>query len=114
MVIIIKLKKERDKLDDKELQHTWSSGLLSRIFSIFSITSGVNLGMTSIALRFSMICSGLDAPRMTVDVLGFFAIHAKASAVTVVSSSGGNKVAGYESSFENTRGCLLTLLSQPC
>lgn len=40
------------------------------------------------ALRFSVTCSGLDAPRMTVDVLGFFATHAKASAETVVSSSG--------------------------
>jgi len=68
----------------KALRRTWVSGTLPRIFSIFSSTSGVNFGMTSMALRFSVICSGLDAPRMTVDVLGFFATHANASAETVV------------------------------
>jgi hypothetical protein len=34
-------------------------------------------------------CSGLDAPRMTVEVLGFFATHASARALTVVLSSMG-------------------------
>ena len=76
------------QMKKRRRQRTSSSGLLSKIFSILSITSGVNLGMTSMALRFSVTCSGLDAPRMTVDVLGFFATHAKASAETVVSSSG--------------------------
>lgn len=67
--------------------HTTGAGVFSRILSIFSNTSGVNFGMTSMALRFSKICSGLDAPRMTVEVLGFFATQARARAETVVPSS---------------------------
>jgi hypothetical protein len=63
------------------------SGAEPRIFSIFSIITGVNLGMTSRALRFSRTCSGLDAPRMTVEVLGFFATQARARADMVVCSS---------------------------
>ena len=57
---------------------TTGVGLLSRIASIFCIISGVNFGITSIALRLSMTCSGFDAPRMTVDVFGFTASHARA------------------------------------
>ena len=68
-------------------KHTVGTGLLSKIFSIFSMISGVSLGRTSNALRFSRTCSGFDAPRMTVDVLGFLATHASASAVGVVPSS---------------------------
>ena len=34
-----------------------------------------------------LTCSGLDVPRITVDMLGFSATHARASTVTVVSSS---------------------------
>jgi hypothetical protein len=65
-------------------QRTKLSGAEPRIFSIFSIITGVNLGITSRALRFSRICSGLDAPRMTVEVLGFFATQARARADMVV------------------------------
>ena len=61
-----------------------------------------------------MICSGLDAPRMTVDVLGFFATHAKASAATVVSSSDKHGDADINQTFEKTIYCLSTLLSQGC
>jgi hypothetical protein len=66
---------------------TTGVGLLSKIASIFSIISGVNFGITSIALRLSMTCSGFDAPRMTVDVFGFLASHARARWVTVQLSS---------------------------
>ena len=41
---------------------TSGSGLLSKIFSIFSTTSGVSLGRTSSAFKLSTICSGLVAP----------------------------------------------------
>jgi len=63
-------------------------GLFCRISSILAMISGVNLGMTSRALRFSSTCSGLDAPRMTVDVFGFTATHARARCVTLQLSSG--------------------------
>jgi len=68
-------------------RRTRASGLLSRIASILSIISGVNFGITSTALRLSKTCSGLDAPRMTVDVFGFFANHASASWETLQLSS---------------------------
>jgi hypothetical protein len=71
-------------MEKNSLRRTCASGSLSKIFSILCNNSGVNLGIISMALRFSMICSGLDAPRMTVEVLGFFATHAKASTETVV------------------------------
>lgn len=54
------------------------AGLLPKMPSTFSTIAGVSFGMTSSALRLSTICSGLEAPRMTVDVLGFRAIHASA------------------------------------
>ena len=60
--------------------------MLSRIFSISSMISGVSLGITLSALRLSVTCSGLDAPRMTVLTLGFLAAHARARWVTVQSS----------------------------
>ena len=53
-------------------------GLLSKIFSILSKTSGVNFGSTSSALRLSMTCSGREAPKMTVLVLGCLATQARA------------------------------------
>ena len=60
---------------------------MSRIFSTFSKISGVSLGMTSNAFRLSTICSGLDAPRMTVLVLGLTASHASARCCTLHPSS---------------------------
>lgn len=61
--------------------------MFCKIASIFSNTSGVNLGKTSIALRFSVTCSGEVAPRMTVEVLGLRATQASARAAVVVPSS---------------------------
>lgn len=58
---------------------TSGAGLLLRICSISSNIAGVNFGMTSSALRFSTTCSGFDAPRMTVLVVGMRATQAKAS-----------------------------------
>jgi len=77
-------KKKEEK--SKEIR-TGASGALPKIFSIFSKTSRVNFGITSSALRFCLTCSGFDAPRITVDVLGFLATHARARALTVVLSS---------------------------
>lgn len=68
-------------------RRTTGVGLLARILSIFAIISGVSLGMTSRALRLSTICWGRVAPKMTVDVLGFLATHARAKAVGVVFNS---------------------------
>ena len=64
-----------------------SLGRFPRIASTFSIIAGVRRGRTSSALRLSITCWGLDAPRITVDVCGCLAIHASASAVGVVLSS---------------------------
>lgn len=66
---------------------TRGAGLLSKIFSILSRISGVNLGTTSKALRFSRTCLGDEAPRMTVLVLGFRMSQARARAPTVQESS---------------------------
>lgn len=66
---------------------TGASGLFPNILSILFNSSSVNLGTTSIALRFSKICSGLLAPNITVEVFGYLATHAKASAEIVVLSS---------------------------
>jgi hypothetical protein len=66
---------------------TTGSGLFSRMASILSMTSGVNLGKTSSALRLSRTCSGFVAPKMTVDVLGFFATQARARCATLQLSS---------------------------
>lgn len=63
---------------------TTGDGLLSSIFSIFSIISSVSRGRTPNAFKFSVTCSGLVAPRMTVEVFGFFATQARASAAGVV------------------------------
>lgn len=62
----------------KAYRRTKGEGLLSKIFSIFSRTSGVSFGITSSALRLSRTCSGFDAPRMTVLVLGLTANQARA------------------------------------
>jgi hypothetical protein len=59
-------------------------GLFQSIASIFSIISSVGRGRTSSALRFSCNYSGELAPRMTLDVFGFLATHAKARALGVV------------------------------
>lgn len=53
-------------------------GLFFNISSILSRISGVSLGMTSNAFKFSTTCSGLEAPRITVLVFGFRAIQANA------------------------------------
>ena len=66
---------------------THGAGLLSKIFSIFSSISGVILGITSSAFRLSVTCSGFDAPRMTVLVLGLAATQASARCVTLHPSS---------------------------
>ena len=47
--------------------------MLSKIFSISSMISGVNLAMIGMAPMLSSICSTLVAPRMTVLTLGFLA-----------------------------------------
>lgn len=68
-------------------RRTQGEGLFPTISSIFSRTAGVSLGMTSSALRLSKTCSGLDAPRMTVEVFGFRATHASARCDTLQLSS---------------------------
>lgn len=74
-------------------QLTAGAGLVLRISSISSKISDVNFGMTSSALMFSRTCSGFEAPRMTVLVVGKRATHAKASCETVQPSS---KIAKHE------------------
>src|SRR5882762_6824019 len=78
---------KRDFPPSPDNGRTGGSGLLPKIFSIFSIISGVNLGMTSRALRLSMTCSGLLAPRIIVLVFGSLASHASASWAVLQSSS---------------------------
>ena len=73
--------------DSERNVHTSASGVFDKIWSILRRISGVSLGTTSIALRFSVICSGFDAPRITVAVFSFFATHARANAVVLVWSS---------------------------
>ena len=68
------------------LLRTNGAGLFCRISSISAKISGVSFGKTSIALRFSMTCSGFEAPRMTVEVLGWRATQARARAAVVVPS----------------------------
>ena len=65
-------------LHPPRIELTIGAGLLSRIASILSRTSGVSLGMTSNAFKLSRTCSGFEAPRMTVLVLGFLATQANA------------------------------------
>lgn len=67
----------------EEPLRTMGAGLFPRMPSTFSTIAGVNLGMTSSALRLSTICSGFEAPRMTVDVFGLRAIHASARCDTL-------------------------------
>jgi hypothetical protein len=75
---------EGEQVQGSRRQLTIGVGLLSNTFSIFSITSGVNLGKTSIAPKFSINCSGLVAPRMTVLVYGLTLVtHASASCATL-------------------------------
>ncbi len=55
-------------LDDIYLPYRGGrEGLLPRISSICDMISGVSFSIRSSDLRFSMICSGFDAPRMTVE-----------------------------------------------
>ena len=56
------------------------AGLLARIASMRSTTSGVNCGATSSAAMFSTTCSGRDAPVMTVLTFGLRRHQAKATA----------------------------------
>lgn len=56
-----------------------SAGLVPNTFSISSITLGVNLGSTSRAPKFSVTCSLLLAPVITVETRGFLAHQARAS-----------------------------------
>lgn len=65
------------------IQITSILGLLPNIASICSIISSVIFGSTSSAFKFCNSCAGEDTPRMTVEVLGSFATHARASAVAV-------------------------------
>lgn len=58
-------------------------GLLSRIFSISSMTSGVSFGTSSSALQFSAIWEGLEAPRMTVLTFSFLMHQAMLSEAVV-------------------------------
>ena len=60
---------------------------MPKIVSIFFMISGVNFGITSRALRLSMTCSGLLAPRMIVLVFGFLASQAGTSWVVLQPSS---------------------------
>src|SRR5206468_11686678 len=62
-----------------------ASGAL--IASIFAITSGVSLGITSTAPRLLCNCESFDAPVITVLTRGFFATHAMASCDTLQPSS---------------------------
>lgn len=62
---------------------TKGSGLFPRISSICARCSSVIFGSTFSASRFSSSCSAEETPRMMVEVLGFFASHASASAVGV-------------------------------
>lgn len=75
---------QREHGKDKQYrERTGGLGLFLTMFSIFSRISGVNFGITSIALRLSRTCAGLVAPRMTVLVFGFRATQANASCPTV-------------------------------
>ena len=74
----IKLASDFYKTERGTITHTASSGLFPKISSTVSKIAGVNFGMTASAFRLSVTCSGLDAPRMTVEVLGLVATHAKA------------------------------------
>jgi hypothetical protein len=69
---------------DRKTQ-TKASGLFPRISSICARCSSVIFGSTFSASRFSSSCSAEETPRMMVEVFGFFASHASASAVGVES-----------------------------
>jgi len=60
-----------------------SFGLLPKISSISSITSGVSFSMSCNALQLSWICSTFVAPKMTVLTFGLTAHHANANCVTL-------------------------------
>lgn len=60
-----------------------SVGLLSKIFSMSSMISGVIFGSSCRHLTLSSIWATLVAPRMTVETFSFLMVHAKLSCATL-------------------------------